>query len=105
MDIGLEYIELTWNVPYLIHKISIIFSWSYMYVKSMTNGWIIFFSAAIMKNTGMIVSNDIHIARVKALVGNFHRMGITNSLITSMDGRVFAKVSYDVLDHICTKQL
>lgn len=51
-----------------------------------------FFPAAIMKNTGMIVSNDVHAARVKALVGNFHRMGITNSLITNMDGRMFAKV-------------
>ncbi|XP_037794473.1 probable 28S rRNA (cytosine(4447)-C(5))-methyltransferase [Penaeus monodon] len=56
--------------------------------------------AAIMKNTGMIVSNDVHAARVKALVGNFHRMGITNSLITNMDGRMFAKKMPGAFDRI-----
>ncbi|XP_042229991.1 25S rRNA (cytosine(2870)-C(5))-methyltransferase-like, partial [Homarus americanus] len=47
--------------------------------------------AAIMRNTGMVVCNDINRDRVKALVGNFHRMGITNSVIISHDGRVFPK--------------
>lgn len=44
----------------------------------------------------MIVSNDLNRDRVKALVGNFHRLGITNSVITSHDGRAFPKVLYFV---------
>lgn len=56
----------------------------------------IYFPAAIMRNTGMLVCNDFNSDRVKALVGNFHRMGITNTVITCHDGRAFSKVGYVV---------
>ncbi|KAK4298077.1 hypothetical protein Pmani_029551 [Petrolisthes manimaculis] len=48
--------------------------------------------AAIMRNTGMLVANDVNKDRVKAVVGNFHRLGITNSVITTNDGRCFPKI-------------
>lgn len=48
--------------------------------------------AAIMRNSGMLLVNDLHRDRVKALVGNLHRMGITNSTITCKDGRTFPKM-------------
>ncbi|XP_064113823.1 probable 28S rRNA (cytosine(4447)-C(5))-methyltransferase isoform X3 [Macrobrachium nipponense] len=48
--------------------------------------------AAIMRNSGMLVCNDLHRDRVKALVGNLHRMGITNATITCKDGRTFPKM-------------
>lgn len=51
-------------------------------------------SAAIMRNTGMLICNDFNRDRVKALVGNFHRMGITNAVITANDGREFSKVGH-----------
>ncbi|XP_024080656.1 25S rRNA (cytosine-C(5))-methyltransferase nop2 [Cimex lectularius] len=48
--------------------------------------------AAIMKNTGVLFANDFSKDRAKAIVGNFHRMGIINSIICSYDGRKFTKV-------------
>lgn len=56
--------------------------------------------AAIMRNTGLIVSNDLNRDRVKALVGNFHRLGITNSVITSHDGRAFPKMMPHTFDRV-----
>ncbi|XP_045584804.2 28S rRNA (cytosine(4447)-C(5))-methyltransferase [Procambarus clarkii] len=56
--------------------------------------------AAIMRNTGMVVCNDLNRDRVKALVGNFHRMGITNSVITSHDGRAFPKMMPRAFDRV-----
>nr|CAI5839793.1 unnamed protein product [Callosobruchus analis] len=45
--------------------------------------------AAIMKNTGVLFANDVNADRVKAVVGNFHRLGVVNSVITCMDGRKY----------------
>ena len=42
--------------------------------------------AAIMKNTGVLFSNDANRDRIKAVVGNFHRLGIVNSIICNEDG-------------------
>ena len=48
--------------------------------------------AALMKNTGCLVSNDANKDRLKAVVGNLHRLGITNALVCNYDGREFRKV-------------
>lgn len=48
--------------------------------------------AALMKNTGTIFSNDANKDRAKAIVGNIHRMGISNTVICHHDGRQFPKV-------------
>lgn len=40
-----------------------------------------------MKNTGVLIANDVNKNRAKAVVGNFHRMGIANSVISTYDGR------------------
>ncbi|KAF5295368.1 hypothetical protein FQR65_LT01560 [Abscondita terminalis] len=45
--------------------------------------------ASVMKNTGVLVANDVNKERIKAVVGNFHRMGVINSTICTMDGRKF----------------
>lgn len=62
--------------------------------------------AAIMKNTGVLFANDINKDRIKAVVGNFHRMGIVNSVITCMDGRKYPQnmKGFDrvLLDAPCT---
>lgn len=49
--------------------------------------------AAMMKNTGILFANDINQERLKAVIGNFHRLGISNSVICSYDGRKFPTVS------------
>ncbi|CAH2007563.1 unnamed protein product [Acanthoscelides obtectus] len=62
--------------------------------------------AAIMKNTGVLFANDVNADRVKAVVGNFHRLGVVNSVITCMDGRKYPELikGFDrvLLDAPCT---
>eukprot|EP00096_Caligus_rogercresseyi_P011267 TRINITY_DN4384_c0_g1_i1.p1 TRINITY_DN4384_c0_g1~~TRINITY_DN4384_c0_g1_i1.p1 ORF type:complete len:763 (-),score=300.79 TRINITY_DN4384_c0_g1_i1:219-2456(-) len=43
--------------------------------------------AALMKNTGLLFANDPSKKRCKAIVGNVHRLGITNTVICCHDGR------------------
>lgn len=50
--------------------------------------------AAVMKNTGMIFANDANPDRAKAIVGNLHRLGVTNSVVMSYDGKVLPKVFF-----------
>lgn len=49
--------------------------------------------AALMRNTGLLVANDRSKDRLKAVIGNLHRMGITNSIITNLDGKEIGKVT------------
>lgn len=48
--------------------------------------------AALMRNTGMLFANDANKERAKAIVGNLHRMGITNTVVSDYDGKQFPKV-------------
>ncbi|KAI8892644.1 NOL1/NOP2/sun family-domain-containing protein [Globomyces pollinis-pini] len=48
--------------------------------------------AALMKNTGCLFANDVNKDRMKALVGNIHRLGIRNCVISHNDGREFPSV-------------
>nr|XP_033781452.1 probable 28S rRNA (cytosine(4447)-C(5))-methyltransferase isoform X3 [Geotrypetes seraphini] len=48
--------------------------------------------AQLMKNTGMILANDANTERLKSVVGNLHRLGVTNTVVSNYDGRQFPKV-------------
>nr|XP_040021661.1 probable 28S rRNA (cytosine(4447)-C(5))-methyltransferase [Gasterosteus aculeatus aculeatus] len=48
--------------------------------------------AQLMRNTGMIVANDANADRLKSVVGNVHRLGVTNTIICNYDGRQIRKV-------------
>ncbi|XP_040318595.1 28S rRNA (cytosine(4447)-C(5))-methyltransferase [Herpailurus yagouaroundi] len=48
--------------------------------------------AQLMKNTGLILANDANAERLKSVVGNLHRLGVTNTIISHYDGRQFPKV-------------
>ncbi|MGH0115095.1 UNVERIFIED_CONTAM: hypothetical protein FKN15_070615 [Acipenser sinensis] len=50
------------------------------------------YMAQLMKNTGVILANDANADRLKSVVGNLHRLGITNSVVCNYDGREFPKV-------------
>ena len=45
------------------------------------------FIASFMKNNGSLFANDISEDRIKALSANLYRMGVTNCVVTCMDGR------------------
>lgn len=47
---------------------------------------------ALMKNSGVLVANDANKERLKAVVGNIHRLGVNNTIICNYDGRAFPKV-------------
>ncbi len=48
--------------------------------------------AALMKNTGLVVANDVNRDRCKAVAANIHRMGVQNAIVCNYDGRKFGKV-------------
>ncbi|CAG9979468.1 unnamed protein product [Clonostachys byssicola] len=49
------------------------------------------YMAAMMKNTGIVVANDPNKARAKGLIGNIHRLGATNVIVSNYDAREFPK--------------
>ncbi|XP_077201940.1 28S rRNA (cytosine(4447)-C(5))-methyltransferase [Paroedura picta] len=48
--------------------------------------------AQLMKNTGVILANDSSAERLRSVVGNLHRLGVTNTVMSQCDGRQFPKV-------------
>jgi len=48
--------------------------------------------AALMKNTGMLLSNDASKERTKALTANLHRLGVNNAVVCNYDGLAFPRV-------------
>uniref|UniRef100_A0A1Q3EXB5 Putative trna and rrna cytosine-c5-methylase nucleolar protein nol1/nop2 n=1 Tax=Culex tarsalis TaxID=7177 RepID=A0A1Q3EXB5_CULTA len=62
--------------------------------------------AALMRNTGVLFANDVNKDRLQAVVGNFHRLGIQNAIVTSVDGTKYREImtGFDrvLLDAPCT---
>lgn len=58
-------------------------------------------AAQLMRNTGVIVANDFNADRLKSVVGNIHRLGVTNSVISNYDGRQFPKVTVAHMWSLC----
>ncbi|TAQ86132.1 hypothetical protein B7494_g5532 [Chlorociboria aeruginascens] len=48
--------------------------------------------AALMKNTGCIFANDSNKSRAKGLIGNIHRLGAKNTIVSNHDAREFPKI-------------
>jgi NOL1/NOP2/sun family putative RNA methylase len=48
-------------------------------------------AAALMKNTGTIIANEISIGRMRILASNLERCGVTNTIITRKEGRALSK--------------
>ena len=59
-----------------------------------------------MKNTGVLVANDLKRERLKSTNANMHRLGVSNVVITNYDGRkmtnIFQKFDRCLLDAPCT---
>ncbi|KRX24315.1 putative ribosomal RNA methyltransferase NOP2 [Trichinella nelsoni] len=60
--------------------------------------------SAMMKNTGILISNDVSRDRCKAITSNFHRLGVRNAMVTCLDGRHFKQILFDrvLLDAPCS---
>ncbi|XP_039969261.1 25S rRNA (cytosine-C(5))-methyltransferase nop2 [Bactrocera tryoni] len=62
--------------------------------------------ASIMKNTGVLFANDANRERIKAVVANFHRLGVINAIVSCEDGCKFRNLisGFDriLLDAPCT---
>jgi 25S rRNA (cytosine2870-C5)-methyltransferase len=48
--------------------------------------------AALMKNTGTLIANEINVDRLKSLKANIQRMGVNNAIICNYDGRQLPKM-------------
>lgn len=46
---------------------------------------------AMMCNHGMLVANELSSSRIKSMVANIQRMGVTNTAISHFDGQVFGQ--------------
>lgn len=62
--------------------------------------------AQLMKNTGVLVANDLKRERLKSLNANMHRLGVQNIVVTNYDGRklpnIFKKFDRCLLDAPCS---
>ena len=62
--------------------------------------------AQLMKNTGVLVANDLKRERLKSLNANMHRLGVSNIVVTNYDGRklpnIFKKFDRCLLDAPCS---
>uniref|UniRef100_A0A914BVR9 SAM-dependent MTase RsmB/NOP-type domain-containing protein n=1 Tax=Acrobeloides nanus TaxID=290746 RepID=A0A914BVR9_9BILA len=56
--------------------------------------------ASLMKNTGILFANDANTARCKAIIGNLHRMGVNNAVVSNLDGAEYAKIQPQSFDRI-----
>lgn len=48
--------------------------------------------AAMMNNTGIIVANDISAERARGLIANLARLGVSNTVVTTYDGRGISRI-------------
>ena len=59
-----------------------------------------------MKNTGVLVANDLKKERLKSLYANLHRLGVQNTVVVNYDGRklpsIYTKFDRCLLDAPCT---
>lgn len=53
--------------------------------------------AALMRNTGCLIANDVNKDRLNAVVGNLHRLGISNTIVCNLDGRKVSEVSAQII--------
>jgi len=60
----------------------------------------ILYLGALMRNSGILVANDANKDRARAIIANTHRLGLTNTIVTNLDGRHFSEVDDEVLNEI-----
>ncbi|KAI9735263.1 MAG: rRNA (cytosine-C5-)-methyltransferase nop2 [Cirrosporium novae-zelandiae] len=56
--------------------------------------------ASLMRNTGCIFANDASKPRAKALIGNIHRLGVTNTIVCNHDAAIFPTLMPAAFDRV-----
>lgn len=56
--------------------------------------------AQLMRNTGVVIANDLKAERQKATVANIHRLGVKNVIACAHDGRKLGKVFKNRFDRV-----
>ena len=46
-----------------------------------------------MRNSGVLVASDANKDCVKAIIANIYRLGLTNTVVTNLDGQHFFKAN------------
>lgn len=54
----------------------------------------------LMRNTGVIIANDLKADRQKATVANLHRLGVRNAITCTHDGRKLGKKFHNSFDRV-----
>ncbi|RKO97616.1 hypothetical protein CXG81DRAFT_10017, partial [Caulochytrium protostelioides] len=47
---------------------------------------------ALLKNSGMVVANDVNAARCRSLMANVHRLGVRNCVVTNVEGQAIPRM-------------
>ena len=55
------------------------------------------FIVKLMRNSGLIIANDIEPRRIEALTFNLQKIGATNTIVTMLDGRRIEKLGIKLL--------
>uniref|UniRef100_A0A1I7XPH8 SAM_MT_RSMB_NOP domain-containing protein n=1 Tax=Heterorhabditis bacteriophora TaxID=37862 RepID=A0A1I7XPH8_HETBA len=61
--------------------------------------------AALMKNSGVLFANDANMSRCRAIIGNLHRLGVNNTVVSNLNGAEYAKVGQMTWINILTRVL
>ncbi|CAJ0606725.1 unnamed protein product [Cylicocyclus nassatus] len=56
--------------------------------------------ASLMKNSGVLFANDAKINRCKAIIGNLHRLGVNNAIVSNLGGEEYAKLAPNGFDRV-----
>lgn len=56
--------------------------------------------AAMMNNQGLIVANDVSRNRINALISNIERMGVMNTVVTSLPGQRIGYLANEYFDKV-----
>ncbi|VDO18700.1 unnamed protein product [Heligmosomoides polygyrus] len=56
--------------------------------------------ASLMKNSGVLFANDANMARCRAVIGNLHRLGVNNAIVSNLSGDEYAKLAPNGFDRV-----
>ncbi|KAJ1356585.1 rRNA (cytosine-C5-)-methyltransferase nop2 [Parelaphostrongylus tenuis] len=56
--------------------------------------------AGLMKNSGVLFANDANIARCRAVIGNLHRLGVNNAIVSNLNAEECAKLAPNGFDRV-----